>query len=103
MHRTINELLKWVNQLYNIKVKTKEKAEIQALSSFGFQYVTEVYLPRKWVIHLSISFGTILIVLRGQNVPVVVFCLLLLLVCKDWGKEIGSDLPSCWKVVFTDI
>jgi meiotic recombination protein SPO11 len=31
---------------YN-QVKSKEKAEIQALSSFGFQYVTEVYLPRK--------------------------------------------------------
>lgn len=29
------------------KVKSKEKAEIQALSSFGFQYVTEEYLPRK--------------------------------------------------------
>lgn len=29
------------------QVKTKEKAEIQALSSFGFQYVTEEYLPRK--------------------------------------------------------
>eukprot|EP00983_Pelagomonas_calceolata_P087714 1157016-Pelagomonas_calceolata.AAC.3 len=24
-----------------------EKAEIQALSSFGFQYLTEEYLPRK--------------------------------------------------------
>jgi meiotic recombination protein SPO11 len=30
-----------------LKVKTKKKAEIQALSSFGFQYVTEVYLPQK--------------------------------------------------------
>lgn len=30
-----------------IQVKTKKKAEIQALSSFGFQYVTEEYLPRK--------------------------------------------------------
>ena len=29
------------------QVKTKQKAEIQALSSFGFQYITEVYLPRK--------------------------------------------------------
>jgi len=28
------------------KVK-KEKAEIQALSAFGFQYITEDYLPRK--------------------------------------------------------
>lgn len=24
-----------------------EKAEIQALSSFGFQYITEQFLPRK--------------------------------------------------------
>jgi meiotic recombination protein SPO11 len=30
-----------------IQVKTKKKAEIQALSSFGFQYITEEYLPRK--------------------------------------------------------
>jgi len=30
-----------------LQVKTKKKAEIQALSSFGFQYVTEVYLPQK--------------------------------------------------------
>jgi len=37
---------KWMKEL-QIMVKTKEKAEIQALSSFGFQYVTEVYLPRK--------------------------------------------------------
>jgi len=28
-------------------VKRKEKAEIQALSNFGFQYLTEEYLPRK--------------------------------------------------------
>jgi len=28
-------------------VKTKHKAEIQALSSFGFQYLSEVYLPLK--------------------------------------------------------
>ena len=28
-------------------VKTKVKAEIQALSSFGFQYLTQTYLPRK--------------------------------------------------------
>ena len=27
--------------------QTKQKAEIQALSSFGFQYLTNVYLPRK--------------------------------------------------------
>ena len=37
---------KWMKEL-KIMVKTKKKAEIQALSSFGFQYVTEVYLPRK--------------------------------------------------------
>jgi len=36
----------WVKELKRM-VKTKEKAEIQALSSFGFQYITEVYLPRK--------------------------------------------------------
>ena len=28
-------------------VKSKVKAEIQALSSFGFQYLSQVYLPRK--------------------------------------------------------
>lgn len=37
---------KWMKEL-QIMVKTKKKAEIQALSSFGFQYVTEEYLPRK--------------------------------------------------------
>ncbi|KAL7505345.1 hypothetical protein ACHAXN_002851 [Cyclotella atomus] len=37
---------KWMKEL-QIMVKTKQKAEIQALSSFGFQYITEVYLPRK--------------------------------------------------------
>jgi meiotic recombination protein SPO11 len=37
---------KWMKEL-EIMVKTKKKAEIQALSSFGFQYITEVYLPRK--------------------------------------------------------
>jgi len=36
----------WMKELQKM-VKTKEKAEIQALSSFGFQYVTEEYLPRK--------------------------------------------------------
>lgn len=36
----------WMKELQTM-VKSKEKAEIQALSSFGFQYVTEVYLPRK--------------------------------------------------------
>lgn len=28
-------------------LKTKKKAEIQALSNFGFQYLTETYLPEK--------------------------------------------------------
>jgi meiotic recombination protein SPO11 len=37
---------KWMKEV-SIMVKTKKKAEIQALSSFGFQYVTEEYLPRK--------------------------------------------------------
>jgi meiotic recombination protein SPO11 len=37
---------KWMEEL-QIMVKTKKKAEIQALSSFGFQYITEEYLPRK--------------------------------------------------------
>ncbi|EYU38506.1 hypothetical protein MIMGU_mgv1a022088mg [Erythranthe guttata] len=36
----------WVEEL-NLMVKSKQKAEIQALSSFGFQYLTEVYLPLK--------------------------------------------------------
>jgi len=36
----------WVKEL-DIMVRTKKKAEIQALSSFGFQYITETYLPRK--------------------------------------------------------
>jgi len=36
----------WVHEL-DLMNKTKIKAEIQALSSFGFQYITEEYLPRK--------------------------------------------------------
>ena len=28
-------------------VKSKVKAEIQALSSFGFQYLSQTYLPQK--------------------------------------------------------
>ncbi|MQM05703.1 hypothetical protein Taro_038519 [Colocasia esculenta] len=36
----------WVREL-ELMIKTKQKAEIQALSSFGFQYLTEVYLPLK--------------------------------------------------------
>lgn len=36
----------WVKEL-EIMTRTKVKAEIQALSSFGFQYLSEVYLPLK--------------------------------------------------------
>ncbi|KAI0563053.1 Type IIB DNA topoisomerase [Gracilaria domingensis] len=36
----------WYKEL-ELMVKNKEKAEIQALSNFGFQYLTEQYLPRK--------------------------------------------------------
>ncbi|PXF45475.1 DNA topoisomerase 6 subunit A [Gracilariopsis chorda] len=36
----------WYKEL-ELMVKNKEKAEIQALSNFGFQYLTEEYLPRK--------------------------------------------------------
>jgi len=32
---------------FAVMMKKKEKAEIQALSSFGFQYLTKDYLPRK--------------------------------------------------------
>lgn len=36
----------WHKEL-ELMVKNKEKAEIQALSNFGFQYLTQEYLPRK--------------------------------------------------------
>mmetsp|Transcript_30984 Transcript_30984/g.68686 ORF Transcript_30984/g.68686 Transcript_30984/m.68686 type:complete len:419 (-) Transcript_30984:718-1974(-) len=36
----------WVSEL-ELMLKTREKAEIQALSSFGFQYLSQVYLPLK--------------------------------------------------------
>ena len=36
----------WVKEL-ELMLKYKQKAEIQALSAFGFQFVTDVYLPRK--------------------------------------------------------
>ena len=36
----------WVRELERM-LQTKQKAEIQALSAFGFQFVTKVYLPRK--------------------------------------------------------
>eukprot|EP00803_Ostreobium_quekettii_P006159 evm.model.scf_955.6 EVM.evm.TU.scf_955.6 scf_955:34709-40779(+) len=36
----------WVKEL-KLMLRTKEKAEIQALSSFGFQYLSQAYLPLK--------------------------------------------------------
>eukprot|EP00878_Enallax_costatus_P030777 GHUV01033567.1.p1 GENE.GHUV01033567.1~~GHUV01033567.1.p1 ORF type:complete len:240 (+),score=62.52 GHUV01033567.1:519-1238(+) len=36
----------WVAEL-ELMLKKREKAEIQALSSFGFQYLSQVYLPLK--------------------------------------------------------
>lgn len=36
----------WVAEI-KLMLKKGEKAEIQALSSFGFQYITEQFLPRK--------------------------------------------------------
>nr|CAD1841964.1 unnamed protein product [Ananas comosus var. bracteatus] len=36
----------WVRELETM-LRARQKAEIQALSSFGFQYLTEVYLPLK--------------------------------------------------------
>jgi meiotic recombination protein SPO11 len=36
----------WVKEL-EIMTATRVKAEIQALSSFGFQYLSQVYLPLK--------------------------------------------------------
>jgi hypothetical protein len=36
----------WVKEL-ELMLQTKEKAEIQALSSFGFQYLSHTYLPSK--------------------------------------------------------
>ena len=36
----------WVKELEGM-MKSGEKAEIQALSSFGFQFITEQFLPRK--------------------------------------------------------
>jgi meiotic recombination protein SPO11 len=36
----------WVKEL-ELMIKTKQKAEIQSLSSFDFQYLTQVYLPQK--------------------------------------------------------
>ena len=36
----------WVKELDKL-LSTKQKAEIQAFTSKGFQYLTETYLPRK--------------------------------------------------------
>ena len=36
----------WTKEL-QLMLRKKEKAEIQALSAFGFQYLTKEYLPRK--------------------------------------------------------
>ena len=36
----------WHREL-ELMLKSKEKAEIQALSTFGFQFLTQEYLPRK--------------------------------------------------------
>ena len=36
----------WVKEL-ELMLEMGTKAEIQALSSFGFQYITQTYLPRK--------------------------------------------------------
>jgi meiotic recombination protein SPO11 len=36
----------WVKEL-ELMLETGEKAEIQALSSFGFQFLTEKFLPKK--------------------------------------------------------
>ena len=36
----------WVAEL-QLMLRTRTKAEIQALSSFGFQYLSQVYLPLK--------------------------------------------------------
>ena len=36
----------WVKEL-QLMIKNKEKAEIQALSNFGFQFLTQTYLPQK--------------------------------------------------------
>jgi meiotic recombination protein SPO11 len=38
----------WVKELQHM-LKSGEKAEIQALSSFGFQFITEQFLPRKLI------------------------------------------------------
>ena len=42
-----NRRLVWLHPRLELMLKMKKKAEIQALSSFGFQYLTQEYLPRK--------------------------------------------------------
>ena len=42
----IMKIPQWVKEL-EIMVKTKNKAEIQALLSFEFLYITDTYLPEK--------------------------------------------------------
>jgi meiotic recombination protein SPO11 len=42
----IQKNAEWVKEL-GLMIKNKEKAEIQALSNFGFQFLTQVYLPQK--------------------------------------------------------
>lgn len=36
----------WYREL-ELMIQTRKKAEIQSLSAFGFQYLTETYLPQK--------------------------------------------------------
>jgi len=43
----------WVKEL-EIMVTTRVKAEIQALSSFGFQYLSQQYLPLKLQVRLQL-------------------------------------------------
>ena len=38
----------WVKELEGM-MRSGEKAEIQALSSFGFQFITEQFLPRNFL------------------------------------------------------
>ena len=40
-------VLGWFEGLFLGATESKTKAEIQALSSYGFQYLSEVYLPIK--------------------------------------------------------
>jgi len=45
--RSLSRALPSLFQELEIMVATKEKAEIQSLSSFDFQYLTQVFLPKK--------------------------------------------------------